>query len=54
MNADGTAVTALTEMANNEWGPTSSLDGSRIAFVSDRSGNSDIYVMNADGSELSV
>lgn len=27
-------------------------DGSRIAFVSDRDGNVELYVMNADGSEL--
>ena len=30
--------------------PAWSPDGRKIAFVSDRDGNSEIYVMNADGS----
>src|SRR5262249_33292901 len=30
--------------------PTVSPDGRQIAFVSDRSGSSDLYLMNADGS----
>src|SRR6266566_317035 len=34
--------------ANPEWSP----DGTKIAFLSDRSGNNDIWVMNADGSGL--
>ena len=32
--------------------PTWSPDGTKIAFQTDRDGNSEIYVMNADGSEL--
>jgi len=32
----------------HEWSPTAS----KIAFMSDRNGNRDIYLMNADGSEL--
>src|SRR3972149_3540074 len=32
--------------------PVASPDGSRIVFVSPRSGNNDLYLMNADGSGL--
>jgi TolB protein len=32
--------------------PTYSPDGTKIAFMSDRDGNSEIYVMNADGSNV--
>ena len=51
MNADGTAVTQLTNNANNgdpAWSP----DGKQISFGSDREGNGklNIFIMNADGS----
>ncbi len=39
----------LTTLGNNE-DPAWSPDGTRIAFVSDRAGPFDLYVMNADGS----
>ena len=49
MNADGSNVTLLTNHpAFNEL-PTWSPDGTKIAFTTDRDGNSEIYVMNADG-----
>ena len=51
MNADGSNRVPLTgEGEGNNYEPTWSPDGSRIAFVSYRVGNLGIYVMNADGS----
>ncbi|MBN8593616.1 MAG: PKD domain-containing protein [Anaerolineae bacterium] len=49
--ADGTLVRISEAVGNNRegiWSP----DGSQIAFVSDRDGNAEIYLMNADGSGL--
>jgi Tol biopolymer transport system component len=47
MNADGSGQRRLTQRgAQPLWSP----DGRRIAFVSKRDGNAEIYVMNADGS----
>jgi hypothetical protein len=45
-------LTKLTPPADTASGsdPSFSPDGSRIAFVSQRDGNAEIYVMNADGS----
>jgi TolB protein len=42
----------LTDKEGKDGWPTWSPDGGRIAFESDRSGNWDIWVMNADGSGL--
>jgi Tol biopolymer transport system component len=50
MNADGTNVARLTNHAAFDQQPAWSPDGSKIAFVSQRDGNSEIYVMHADGS----
>jgi TolB protein len=36
----------------SDWHPTFSPDGSKIVFMSDRSGASDIYIMNADGTDV--
>src|SRR3954451_16005810 len=49
MNADGTAQTNLTNNPGGDATPTWSPDGAKIAFSSDRDGNSEIYTMNADG-----
>jgi Tol biopolymer transport system component len=46
----GAALTRLTTNPANDWLPTWSPDGRRIAFVSDRDGDWEIYVMEADGS----
>ena len=36
--------------SGNDMGPYWSSDGTRIAFISNRDGNNEIYVMDADGS----
>ena len=46
---DGSGVTRLTNDPAEDFGPTWSPDGTRIAFDSYRDGSYDIYVMNADG-----
>ena len=47
---DGKQLRRLTRNRNIDVSPTWSPDGSRIAFVSNRTGTPQIYVMNADGS----
>ena len=50
MNADGSNQTRLTNNTADDFMPSISGDGSKIAFSSSRDGNYQIYVMNADGS----
>ena len=48
MNTDGTNLIKLIQGSNPSWSP----DGTKIAFVSGRDDNKEIYVMNADGKNL--
>lgn len=45
-------MTRLTDNPEVDRTPTWSPDGSRIAFHSKRDANNDVYVMNADGSNI--
>ena len=49
MDADGQNQTRLTDSDGWNGSPSWSPDGRRLAFVSDREGNSGIYVMDVDG-----
>ncbi len=49
LRADGSGMRRLTTSAFSESEPAYSPDGKRIAFVSLRAGNEDVYVMKADG-----
>jgi len=44
-----TGQARLTNNQADDFQPAWSPDGSRLAFVSDREGNFEIYVMSADG-----
>lgn len=46
---DPSALTQITEGPANEIGAAYSPDGSRIVFASDRDGNFELYVVDADG-----
>jgi Tol biopolymer transport system component len=50
MNNDGTDKLQLTNDPSSTRYPSWSPDGTRIAFVSQRDGNNEVYVMDADGS----
>jgi Tol biopolymer transport system component len=50
MRADGRRVSRLTRSRDDDGQPAWSPDGRRIAFVSRRDRNDEIYVMNAGGS----
>jgi TolB protein len=48
---DGSGLRQATHNRAHDIEPRWSPDGSKIAFTSQRDGNAEIYVMNADGSE---
>ncbi len=50
MNLDGTELMTLTNNLSPDNSPSWSYDGTKIAFISYRDGNAEIYVMSADGS----
>jgi TIR domain/WD40-like Beta Propeller Repeat len=49
-NVDGSAAHVLTSAAGNEEAPEWSPDGTKIAFSAGSKSDSDIFIMNADGS----
>jgi len=49
INADGTDLTRLTHSPGPDFDPSWSPDGTKIAFRSERSGEPELWVMNADG-----
>jgi len=50
IGSDGSGLTRLTNGVGNNGYPAFSPDGSKIVFTSNRTGTSQVYVMNADGS----
>jgi TolB protein len=49
IDADGTDLTRLTNSPQPDFDPSWSPDGTQIAFRSERSGEPEIWIMNADG-----
>ena len=51
MNADGSKVRRLTEDGSSDYTPRWSPDGKSIAFISTRSGNSQVWIIPVNGGE---
>jgi len=51
INADGTDLTQLTEEPGFDFDPSWSADGTRIAYRRESGGDTEIWLMQADGSE---
>lgn len=54
MNADGTSLMQMTENEGDDYPASWSPDGRKLAFVSDMTGKSEIYVMEMDGSGSTI
>ena len=52
MDASGGSQLALTDPLSRNTSPRWSPDGSKLFFLSDRDGNMDLYMMDADGNDL--
>ena len=53
MNIDGTGLVNISNNPADDNDPAWSIDGSKIAFVSNREGDFyQLYIMNIDGSEV--
>ena len=52
MDTAGSSLVNLTHNPKDDSQPAWSPDGKQIAFVSNRDGNDEIYLMNTDGSGL--
>ena len=52
MSANGTDKKHVTRSESYDFDPSWSPDGTKIAFASTRNGNTDIYVINKDGTGL--
>ena len=52
LSPDGQTLTNLTESQARDYHPSWSPDGRQLVFTSDRDGNNELYIMNANGDEL--
>jgi Tol biopolymer transport system component len=52
MNSDGSGLTKVSDGNGDDYAPAWSPNASRLTFSSDRDGNREVYVMNADGTNV--